>query len=239
MSVEVKLSRSDRVYHAGEPLQGEVVVTSRSGPVHHNGVSVLATGAAQMRVSERAVGVFEAFFLNIRPVVLLNETVEVVPPGRFEDGVTRLPFSLPLRPPPESPKMALHETYHGVNVNVQVRQTCVVRLTLRTELIHAAAFGPSMACQRRWTGRWSEEGSCRRCGLDMPYLELQIAYSYTLPPTQGLVEFIIEFVGSSREQNACDASKPVDFVLQLDEVCNVVCADIILLLVVDTCAATW
>jgi hypothetical protein len=47
-------------------------------------------------------------------------------------------------------------------------------------------------------------------------------------------------VGSSREQNACDASKPVDFVLQLDEVRNVVCADIIiLLLVVDTCAATW
>lgn len=145
VGVEVKLSRSDRVYHAGEPLQGEVVITSNSGPVHHNGVVVVATGAAQMRVSERAVGVFEAFFLNIRPVVLLNETVEVcplptatwsvlsfpsaqvVPPGRFDDGVTRLPFSLPLRPASENPKTPLYETYHGVNVNVQASPPAFTR----------------------------------------------------------------------------------------------------------------
>ena len=76
VSVEVRLSRSDRVYHAGERLHGEVVVAS-SGSVQHNGVVVHATGAAQMRVSEQSVGVFEAFFLNIRPVALLSESVEV------------------------------------------------------------------------------------------------------------------------------------------------------------------
>jgi hypothetical protein len=98
-----------------------------------------------MRVSERAVGVFEAFFLNVRPVALLNETVEVratharlrarvpcayrvrargaytqvAPPGRCEEGVTRLPFALPLRPPAENPGTPLYETYHGINVSVQ------------------------------------------------------------------------------------------------------------------------
>ena len=141
VSVEVKLSRSDRVYHAGERLNGEVVVTS-GGAVQHNSVVVHATGAAQMRVSEQAVGVFEAFFLNIRPVALLSESVEVrgarqaccvtptadrrlgqvCPAGRFEEGVTRLPFSVPLQAPSDRPKSPLYETSHGVNVNVQARR---------------------------------------------------------------------------------------------------------------------
>ena len=77
MSVEVRLSRSDRVYHAGEKLLGEVVVTCAPGEqVQHNGIRVAASGSVQLRVSERAVGVFEAFFLAVRPVSLLNEVVE-------------------------------------------------------------------------------------------------------------------------------------------------------------------
>ncbi len=173
------LSRSDRVFHAGDNLVGEVVISTPT-PVTHNGVRVCASGSVQvcnacapvaallrarfdalpphpqMRVSERAVGVFEAFFLNVRPVALLNETVEaraavptnesnkraarcvcvrptvrshsartrthrtqVAPPGRCEEGVTRLPFALPLRAPAENPSTPLYETYHGINVSVQ------------------------------------------------------------------------------------------------------------------------
>ena len=77
VTVDIKLARSDRVFHAGEALVGEVVLTSNAGPVHHNGLRVTASGSVQMRVSERAVGVFEAFFLNVRPVPLLSETLEV------------------------------------------------------------------------------------------------------------------------------------------------------------------
>jgi len=39
------------------------------------------------------------------------------------EGVTRFPFSLPLRPHPENPATPLFETYHGINVNVQARAT--------------------------------------------------------------------------------------------------------------------
>ena len=53
-----------------------MVVTASGGVVHHSGLRVTATGSVQMRVSEKAVGVFEAFFLNVRPVQLLNEVVE-------------------------------------------------------------------------------------------------------------------------------------------------------------------
>ena len=74
--IDVKLSRSDRVYHAGDQLLGEVVVSCLNGPLQHGGISVAASGSVQMRVSERAVGVFEAFFLNVRPVSLLSEVVE-------------------------------------------------------------------------------------------------------------------------------------------------------------------
>jgi len=94
MSVEVKLSRSDRVYHAGEDLLGEVVVSCGAGGVQHSGIRVCASGSVSMRVSERAVGVFEAFFLNVRPISLLNETVEArdaaAPPcGRLRAQNTR------------------------------------------------------------------------------------------------------------------------------------------------------
>lgn len=34
---------------------------------------------------------------------------------------------------------------------------------------------------------------------------------------QGLIEFIIEEVGGSSQQSACESSKPVDFVLRPDE----------------------
>jgi hypothetical protein len=73
MSITVSLSRSDRVYNAGDKLLGEVIIT---GPVDHSGIRVTASGSVHMRVSERAVGVFEAFFLNVRPLSLLNEVVE-------------------------------------------------------------------------------------------------------------------------------------------------------------------
>lgn len=86
LSVEVKLSRSDRVYHAGDDLLGEVVVTCGPGGVQHSGIRVCATGSVSMRVSERAVGVFEAFFLNVRPIALLNETVEARGPQRRAAG---------------------------------------------------------------------------------------------------------------------------------------------------------
>ena len=44
---------------------------------------------------------------------------QVAPAGRLEEGVTRLPFALPLRPPPDNPDTPLFETYHGINISVQ------------------------------------------------------------------------------------------------------------------------
>ena len=94
MNIEVRLSRSDRVYHAGDDLLGEVVVTCGPGGVQHSGIRVCGTGSVSMRVSERAVGVFEAFFLNVRPVALLNETIEA---SKCRAGGTRARSSAAVR----------------------------------------------------------------------------------------------------------------------------------------------
>ena len=48
--------------------------------------------------------------------------MQVAPSGSLPEGVTKLPFALPLRAPPENPNTKLHETYHGINISVQVRE---------------------------------------------------------------------------------------------------------------------
>ena len=77
MSIEIKLSRSDRVYHPGENLEGEVIIVSRGTALQHGGIRLAASGAVQMRLSDKAVGVFEALFINVKPLSLLSEVFEV------------------------------------------------------------------------------------------------------------------------------------------------------------------
>ena len=45
---------------------------------------------------------------------------QAAPAGTLPEGVSRLPFALPLRAPTENPNTKLHETYHGINISVQV-----------------------------------------------------------------------------------------------------------------------
>lgn len=90
MSIEIRLSRSDRVYHPGEKLQGEIVISSKGESLQHSGIRLAATGSVQLRLSEKAVGVFEALFLNVRPVPLLSEMLEVRAHS-LSSGVCRCP----------------------------------------------------------------------------------------------------------------------------------------------------
>lgn len=111
MSIELKLSRSDRVYHPGEKLEGEVVICSKGESLQHSGIRLAATGSVQLKLSEKAVGVFEALFLNVRPVPLLSEILEVghhpsgppctlywLYPGRSLRCRQKTTFVLPLPP---------------------------------------------------------------------------------------------------------------------------------------------
>ena len=44
---------------------------------------------------------------------------QVAPAGRLPEGRTEIPFSVPVKPEAGGPGV-LYETYHGVNINIQV-----------------------------------------------------------------------------------------------------------------------
>ena len=49
---------------------------------------------------------------------MVGYVIQLLPPGRVQDGVTKLPFQLPLKPNAGTGDDVLLETYHGVRINV-------------------------------------------------------------------------------------------------------------------------
>jgi len=116
MSVEVKLSRMDRVYRPGDSIKGVVQVNGRGHSLPHEGINLHVEGMVSLQLSAKSVGLFEAFYSSIKPVLLLDFTKEIQGPAKLQSGVTEFEFEFPLAPIKGE---KLHETYHGVFVNIQ------------------------------------------------------------------------------------------------------------------------
>merc|ERR1711934_709666 len=99
----------------GDKVSGVVVVNSK-GSMSHNGIKLKAEGDVQLQLSARSVGVFEAFYNSLKPIQLLDISIDVAKSGKIPDGFTELPFEFKLDPLPD---VKLQETYHGVFVNIQ------------------------------------------------------------------------------------------------------------------------
>ena len=124
MSVEIRLSRIDRVYYPGQTLKGVATVHGRGAALAHEGISLFAEGAASLQLSAKSVGLFEAFYSSIKPVQLLAHSQELQPPGKLPDGGIDFEFEIELRP---APGEKLLESYHGVFINIQYVITVEVR----------------------------------------------------------------------------------------------------------------
>lgn len=123
--VEIKLSRMDRVYLPGQTLKGVATVNTKgSGSLQHEGISLIADGAASLQLSAKSVGLFEAFYSSIKPVQLLSHQQELQPSGKLPDGRHEFEFEFVLQPVTGE---KLHESYHGVFVNLQYVITVEVR----------------------------------------------------------------------------------------------------------------
>ncbi|KAF7483777.1 Hypothetical predicted protein [Marmota monax] len=125
-SLDIKIKRANKVYHAGEMLSGVVVVSSKDS-VQHQGVSLTMEGTVNLQLSAKSVGVFEAFYNSVKPIQIINSTIEMVKPGKFPSGKTEIPFEFPLY---VKGNKVLHETYHGVFVNIQYMLRCDMRRSL-------------------------------------------------------------------------------------------------------------
>lgn len=116
MSLDVRLKRADRVYRPGEAVSGFIVVSSKDGPISHQGITLFAEGIVTLNSSSKSVGVFDAFVSSLKPVILLSLQLPIVAaPGKLPQGRTEIPFEFPLTPLPGA---NIYETYHGVFVNI-------------------------------------------------------------------------------------------------------------------------
>ncbi|XP_071071072.1 vacuolar protein sorting-associated protein 26C isoform X2 [Dasypus novemcinctus] len=64
-TLDIKIKRANKVYHAGEMLSGVVVISSKDS-VQHQGVSLTMEGTVNLQLSAKSVGVFEAFYNSVK-----------------------------------------------------------------------------------------------------------------------------------------------------------------------------
>ncbi|XP_055470893.1 vacuolar protein sorting-associated protein 26C isoform X1 [Psammomys obesus] len=125
-SLDIKIKRANKVYHAGEMLSGLVVISSKDS-VQHQGVSLTMEGTVNLQLSAKSVGVFEAFYNSVKPIQILSSTIDVLKPGKLPSGKTEIPFEFPLH---AKGGRVLYETYHGMFVNIQYTLRCDMRRSL-------------------------------------------------------------------------------------------------------------
>lgn len=89
---------------------------SSNGELQHQGITLVVDGAVTLQLSAKSVGLFEAFYNSLKPIHLINYTLEISKPGKLPSGKTEIPFEVPLKP---KGNKILYETYHGVFINVQ------------------------------------------------------------------------------------------------------------------------
>ncbi|XP_042315996.1 vacuolar protein sorting-associated protein 26C isoform X4 [Sceloporus undulatus] len=125
-ALDIKIKRANKVYHCGEVLTGVVVITSKDS-IQHQGISLTMEGSVNMQLSAKSVGMFEAFYNSVKPIQIINSTVEMIKPGKLPSGKTEIPFEFPLQ---VKGNKILYETYHGVFVNIQYTLRCDMRRSL-------------------------------------------------------------------------------------------------------------
>ncbi|KAL4704748.1 hypothetical protein ACJJTC_000072 [Scirpophaga incertulas] len=138
-SLSIELKRASKVYHEGEIIAG-VVIVENSSDVRHEGLTLLMEGSVNLQLSTKNVGIFEAFSNSIKPINLINTSIELAPAGKIPVGVTEIPFEMPLRArqavSPGYP--GLLETYHGVFVNIMYTLKCSMKKSFLNKPVNAS-----------------------------------------------------------------------------------------------------
>ncbi|XP_059455669.1 uncharacterized protein LOC132185882 isoform X3 [Corylus avellana] len=118
MSIELKLSRANRIYRPSETLEGKIVVKSASS-ISHYGIRLTVSGSVSLQVRGGSAGVIESFYGVVKPISILNKSIQVRPSGKIGSGTTEILFSMILRQPGEDNLERFYETFHGANISIQ------------------------------------------------------------------------------------------------------------------------
>ncbi|QCD92302.1 Vacuolar protein sorting protein 26 related [Vigna unguiculata] len=117
MAVELKLSRSNRIYRPSEALEGKIVIKTQSS-IYHYGIRLTVKGSVNLQVRGGSAGVVESFYGVIKPIPIVNRTIEIKSSGKIGLGTTEIPFSMNLRQKDENLER-FYETFHGANISIQ------------------------------------------------------------------------------------------------------------------------
>ncbi|KAI3712471.1 hypothetical protein L1987_71028 [Smallanthus sonchifolius] len=116
MSVEIKLSRSNRTYRPNEPLQGKII-TRLPCSISHRGIHVTVNGSVNLQVRGGSAGFIESIYGVLKPIRIVKKTIQVHPSGKISAGTTEMPFSVVLNDGGKEGKF--YETFHGENISIQ------------------------------------------------------------------------------------------------------------------------
>ncbi|XP_010500388.1 PREDICTED: Down syndrome critical region protein 3 homolog [Camelina sativa] len=115
-TVNIKLSRSNRIYRSSEPVEGRIVIKSATS-ISHQAIRLSVNGSVNLQVRGGSAGIIESFYGVIKPIQIVKKTIEVGSSGKIAAGTTEIPFSFNLREPGIVEKF--YETFHGTNINIQ------------------------------------------------------------------------------------------------------------------------
>lgn len=128
-TLDIVLGRVSKVYRENEDVTGRVIFDSKSES-KHEGITLSVEGIVNMQMSSKNVGLLDAFYGTVKPIQLINYTVDVAKSGKIPAGRTEVPFELPLKP---KGRKTLFETYHGVFISIQYTVKCEVKRSMLTK----------------------------------------------------------------------------------------------------------
>ncbi|KAK2367682.1 Vacuolar protein sorting-associated protein [Trifolium repens] len=82
MSVQLKLSRPNRIYRPSELLEGKITVETQSS-ISHYGIRLTIKGSVNLQVRGGSAGVVESFYGVIKPIPIVKRTVKLNLPERL------------------------------------------------------------------------------------------------------------------------------------------------------------
>ncbi|MFS7936701.1 putative vacuolar protein sorting protein 26 related protein [Helianthus anomalus] len=148
MSVEIKLSRSNRTYRPNDPLRGNII-TRLPSSISHRGILLTLNASVNLQVRGGSAGFIESIYGVLKPIRIVKKSIQVQPSGKISAGTTQIPFSIILNDGGKDDKF--YETFHGENISIQyLLNVDVVRgylhksLSATVEFIVESEFGKDL-----------------------------------------------------------------------------------------------
>ncbi|KAI0488914.1 hypothetical protein KFK09_028753 [Dendrobium nobile] len=119
MTIELKLSRSNRVYCLGETVEGKII-TIFASPVSYQKIIISLTGTVNLQVKGGVTGVIESLYGVVKPICIIKKSMELASSaGKLGPGRTEINFSFSLSSEKKSGYDMFYETFHGGNISIQ------------------------------------------------------------------------------------------------------------------------